>query len=77
MQTSEMSMRSRLIWAGIGAAMLAAGSRRRTSVEAACGAIGCGMLVWALAAPTPPVRRDIVDVSSDDSFPASDPPSTW
>ena len=38
------------------------------------------MLLWAFAAPAVPneVRaRDMVDISSEDSFPASDPPSTW
>jgi hypothetical protein len=34
------------------------------------------MLIWAVAAPAP-VVRDMVDISGEDSFPASDPPSTW
>jgi hypothetical protein len=37
------------------------------------------MLLWAFAAPA--VRQeyvpDMVDISSEDSFPASDPPSSW
>ncbi len=37
------------------------------------------MLLWAFAAPaaSEDCVRDIVDISSEDSFPASDPPSTW
>jgi hypothetical protein len=65
-----------VIWAGIGSALVAAGIRHRTGLEAACGAVGSSMLIWAFAAPSP-VLRDIVQVSSEDSFPASDPPSTW
>jgi hypothetical protein len=37
------------------------------------------MLIWALAAPAACEEeiRDMVDISSEDSFPASDPPSSW
>ena len=59
--------------------MVAAGVRRRSLWDAACGLAGSGMLVWALAAPSAQEvpTRDIVDVWTEDSFPASDPPSSW
>ena len=76
MEMPEMNVRARAIWAGIGAALLAAGIRHRTGLEAACGAIGGSMLIWAFAAPAP-MTRDMVEISGEDSFPASDPPSTW
>ncbi|HEY1494063.1 MAG TPA: hypothetical protein VGF49_05950 [Candidatus Solibacter sp.] len=68
-----------MIWATIGAAMVAAGSRRRTLWDAACGIGGAGMLVYAVAARPAAEKyiRDMVDVASEDSFPASDPPSSW
>jgi hypothetical protein len=70
---------SRLIWAAIGTALVAAGTRRRTLWDAGCIAAGSGMLLWAFAAPVAKEEyvRDIVDISSEDSFPASDPPSSW
>jgi hypothetical protein len=41
--------------------------------------MGTGMIAWAFAAPLIPwePERDMVDISSEDSFPASDPPSSW
>jgi hypothetical protein len=74
-----LNVASRLIWAVLGGSMMAAGARRRSMWDAACGTAGAGMLIWALAAPSAaeePVR-DMVDISSEDSFPASDPPSSW
>lgn len=70
---------TRLIWAATGAALVAAGARRRTLWDAGCGLGGSAMLIWAFAAPAIPEResRDMVDISSEDSFPASDPPSSW
>lgn len=70
---------SRLVWAVVGTALVFAGTRRRSLWDAGCSAAGCTMLTWAFAAPTPleELTRDIVDISSEDSFPASDPPSTW
>ena len=76
METPAMDSRLRIVCAGIGAALLAAGSRRRTAIDMVCGAVGSGMLIWAMAAPAPKTF-DMVDISSEDSFPASDPPSTW
>ena len=38
------------------------------------------MLIWAFAAPAAREEepmRDIVDIMSEDFFPASDPPSSW
>jgi len=70
---------SRLIWAATGAALLAAGTRRRSLWDAGCGIGGTSMLIWAFAAPAAREieARDMVDISSEDSFPASDPPSSW
>ena len=70
---------ARLVWAAVGAALVAAGTRRRSLWDMGCSAAGSTMLFWAFAAPCvakTPVR-DIVDITSEDSFPASDPPSTW
>ena len=79
MYTLPLNQPARLIWATIGAAMVAAGSRRRTLWDAACGIGGAGMLVYAVTARPACAEpaRDMVDVSSEDSFPASDPPSPW
>jgi hypothetical protein len=69
----------RLLWASVGTAMVAAGTRRRSLWDIGCSAVGSTMLLWAFAAPPVPTlpTRDMVDISSEDSFPASDPPSTW
>jgi hypothetical protein len=79
MYTPSLNRASRLIWAVLGGAMMAAGVRRRSLWDAACGIGGCGMLLWAFAAPAIPEtpERDIVDIWSEDSFPASDPPASW
>ena len=70
---------SRLLMATLGTALVATGVRRRTMWDTGCGVAGSGMLLWAFSAPDvlcePP--RDMVDVASEDSFPASDPPSSW
>jgi hypothetical protein len=70
---------SRLIWAAIGATMVVTGARRRTLWDTGCGIGGSAMLIWAFAAPAAREEYvpDIVDISSEDSFPASDPPSSW
>lgn len=70
---------SRLLWAVLGTALVAAGSRQRSVWDAGCGVLGATMLFWTFAAPAAPekVTRDIVDTMSEDSFPASDSPSTW
>ena len=70
---------SRVIWAAVGASLLAAGTRRRTLWDAGCGIGGSAMLIWAFAAPAAREEyvRDMVDIASEDSFPASDPPSSW
>jgi hypothetical protein len=70
---------ARLVWAAVGAAMVAAGARRRSLWDLGCSAAGSSMLLWAFAAPAVPSApvRDMVDIASEDSFPASDPPSTW
>ena len=79
MNNLKLNAGSRLLWAAVGATMLAAGARRRTAWDTGCSIGGCSMLLWAFAAPqaNEVCVRDIVDISSEDSFPASDPPSTW
>ncbi len=79
MYTLPLNQPARLIWATIGAAMMAAGSRRRTLWDTACGIGGAGMLVYAVTArpAAEGYTPDMVDISSEDSFPASDPPSSW
>jgi hypothetical protein len=70
---------ARLVWASVGAALVGAGTRGRSLWDIGCSAVGSTMLLWAFAAPCVPKMpiRDMVDISSEDSFPASDPPSTW
>jgi len=70
---------SRLMWATLGTALVAAGSSRRNLWDTGAGLVGTGMIAWAFAAPLIPwePERDMVDISSEDSFPASDPPSSW
>ncbi len=79
MNTLPLNRASRFIFAALGGAMVAAGSRRRSLWDTGCGLAGSAMLVWAVAAPATPVAplRDIVDTWTEDSFPASDPPSSW
>jgi uncharacterized membrane protein len=74
-----LNREARLVWAAVGAALVAAGTRRRSLVDIGCSALGSTMLLWAFAAPCVPKMpvRDSVDIASEDSFPASDPPSTW
>ena len=79
MKRFALNRGARLVWAAVGAAMVAAGARRRSLWDLGCSAAGSSMLLWAFAAPgVPSVHvRDMVDIASEDSFPASDPPSTW
>ena len=79
MNNLKLNVGSRLLWAAVGATMLAAGARRRTAWDTGCSIGGCSMLLWAFAAPSVDevYAPDMVDISSEDSFPASDPPSTW
>jgi hypothetical protein len=79
MKRFALNRGARLVWAAVGAAMVAAGSRRRSLWDLGCRAAGSSMLLWAFAAPGVPSVpvRDMVDIASEDSFPASDPPSTW
>ena len=79
MNNLKLNAGSRLLWAAVGATMLAAGVRRRTAWDTGCSIGGCSMLLWAFAAPSVDevYAPDMVDISSEDSFPASDPPSTW
>ena len=42
---------SRLLWALLGTALVATGTRREFTLDAGCGIGGCTMLLWAFAAP--------------------------
>jgi hypothetical protein len=67
----------RLLMAVAGVGLMAAASRRRSLADAAMGTGGFGLLFWALISPSrePEPERDIVDIASEESFPASDAPA--
>jgi uncharacterized membrane protein len=78
MDRFTMTPALRLLSAAAGAAMIAAGIRRRSLADAGLGLGGFGLLCLAFApevrAPQAPAR-DIVDIASEESFPASDSPA--
>ena len=79
MTRMPLNRASRLLFATLGAVLVAAGTRRNNLWDAGCGVGGSAMLLWTLAAPCAREEYvpDMVDISSEDSFPASDPPSSW
>ena len=78
MDKMTLTPSQRLLTAAAGAAFMVAASRRRSIADAALGLSGFSLLYWAFASPqrrVPEPERDIVDIASEDSFPASDPPA--
>jgi uncharacterized membrane protein len=77
MDRFTMTPALRLLSAAAGAAMIAAGIRRRSLLDAGLGLGGFSLLCLAFASPQPETApiRDIVDIASEESFPASDSPA--
>jgi len=67
----------RLLFAAAGAGFMGAASRRRSMADAVMGFAGFTLVYWAFAAPSEVVGAagDIVDIASEESFPASDSPA--
>jgi hypothetical protein len=67
----------RLLSAASGVGLMAAAARRRSIADAVLGVGGFSLLYWAFFSPARAAepQRDIVDVASEESFPASDSPA--